>query len=392
MTSLSRPDTLFSLDMIEKFIAFDTTSRVSNLPLIEFVREYLGTLGIESVLTFDAERKKANLFATIGPRGGCGIILSGHTDIVPVDDQDWTSDPFMLTRRADKILGRGVCDMKGFLAIATAFAPEFVRRNLKTPIHLAMSFDEEVGCLGVPLLLNDLAHRGVRPSTCIVGEPSQMKVIRAHKGKIGGHVKVTGLPAHSGVAHLGVNAVEAAGEAIAFFKRIQRRLRDEGPHNAEFEAPAYTTIQCCMVNGGTAVNIVAGRCTFDFDIRFLPGENPDKYVEECKAFVRRKVEPEMQAVSQDTGFEWERVPGAAALNTSSDAAVTKLAQELSETTGSTCVGFGTEAGHFQEAGIDTIICGPGSIDQAHKPDEFITLDQVASCERFLWRLIDKITN
>lgn len=390
MQGNSGPGELFSLDMIEKFISFDTTSRNSNLPLIHFVRDYLGQLGVDSVLTYDSERRKANLFATLGPRDQPGIILSGHTDIVPVDDQEWTSDPFKLARRDGKVFGRGVCDMKGFLAIATAFSPEFLKRGLKTPLHLAMSFDEEVGCLGVPLLIEDVVRRGPLPLACIVGEPSEMKVIRAHKGKIGGHVQVTGLPAHSGIAHRGVNAVEAAGEAIAFFKRIQRRLRDEGPYNSDFEAPAYTTIQCCMVNGGTAVNIVAGHCTFDFDIRFLPGEDPEAYVDECKAFVARHVEPEMRAVSPEAGFVWEKVPGAAALNTASDAEITKLAQKLSGSNDSTCVGFGTEAGHFQEAGIPTIICGPGSIDQAHKADEFITLDQVARCERFLWRLLDEV--
>lgn len=390
MQANGRPGELFSLDMIEKFIGFDTTSRNSNLPLIHFVRDYLAGLGVDSVLTYDGDRRKANLFATLGPADRPGIVLSGHTDIVPVDDQEWTSDPFALARRDGKVFGRGVCDMKGFLAIVTAFAPEFLKRGLKTPLHLAMSFDEEVGCLGVPLLIEDVIARGPLPLACIVGEPSQMGVIRAHKGKIGGHVRVTGLPAHSGVAHQGVNAVEAAAEAIAFFKRLQRRLRDEGPHNADFEAPSYTTIQCCMVNGGTAVNIVAGHCTFDFDIRFLPGENPQDYVDACKEFVARHVEPEMKAVSPQAGFDWEKVPGAAALDTAADADITRLAQKLSGSNHSTCVGFGTEAGHFQEAGIPTIICGPGSIDQAHKADEFITLDQVARCERFLWRLLDEV--
>jgi len=390
MQGNGRPDDLFSLDMIEKFIGFDTTSRNSNLPLIHFVRDHLARLGVDSVLTYDGDKRKANLFATLGPRDRPGIVLSGHTDIVPVDDQDWRSDPFRLARRDGKLFGRGVCDMKGFLAIATAFAPQALKRGLKTPLHLAMSFDEEVGCLGVPLLIDDVVARGSLPLACIVGEPSEMKVIRAHKGKIGGHVRVTGLPAHSGVAHQGVNAVEAAAEAIAFFKRLQRRLRDEGPHNPDFEAPAYTTIQCCRVEGGTAVNIVAGHCTFDFDIRFLPGENPEDYVNACKDFVARQVEPEMKAVSPEAGFDWEKVPGAAALNNAPDAGITKLAQKLSGSDGSTCVGFGTEAGHFQEAGIATIICGPGSIDQAHKADEFITLDQVARCERFLWRLLDEV--
>jgi len=390
MTKNAHQGELFSLEMIEKFIGFDTTSRESNLPLVDFVCDYLTRLGVQSTLTFDADRRKANLFATIGPADQPGIILSGHTDIVPVHDQDWSSDPFTLTRREGKIFGRGVCDMKGFLAIATAFAPEFAKRTLKTPVHLAMSFDEEVGCLGVPLLISDLARRGLKPLACIVGEPSEMGVIRAHKGKIGGHVRVTGLPAHSGVAHQGVNAVEAAAQAIAYFKKIQRRLRDEGPYDEDFLDPKYSTIQCCMVNGGTAVNIVAGHCTFDFDIRFLPGENPDSYVEECQAFVRKHVEPEMHALSPQTGFVWEKVPGAAALNTDDDADVAVMVKELAERNASTCVGFGTEAGHFQEAGIPTVICGPGSIDQAHKADEFITLDQVARCERFMWRLIDKV--
>lgn len=392
MLDKARPGELFSLEMIDRFIGFDTTSRNSNLPLIRFVADYLTNLGVETRLTFDTAHEKANLFATFGPSDKPGIVLSGHTDIVPVDDQIWASDPFKLSRRDDKIVGRGVCDMKGFLAIATAFAPEFTKRQLKVPLHYAMSFDEEVGCLGVPLLIEDLLRQGPTPRACIVGEPSSMKVIRAHKGKIGGHVKVTGLPAHSGVAHQGVNAVEAASEAIAFFKGIQRRLRDKGPHYNDFEAPAYTTIQCCMVNGGTAVNIVAGHCTFDFDIRFLPGENPETYVNECKEFVARHIEPEMHAVSRETGFTWEKVPGAAALNTSENDEITRMAQRFSRTEGSSCVGFGTEAGHFQEAGIPTIICGPGSIDQAHKADEFITLDQVARCEQFLWRLLENVSS
>ncbi|MGI9450748.1 MAG: M20/M25/M40 family metallo-hydrolase, partial [Geminicoccaceae bacterium] len=211
-----------------------------------------------------------------------------------------------------------------------------------------------------------------------------------HKGKIGGHVTVRGLEAHSAVAQTGVNAVEAAGEAIACFKRIQRRLRDDGPHDTAFEDPNYTTLQCCMISGGTAVNIVAGRCEFDFDIRFLPGENPHDYVDECKEFVDWNVVPEMHAVSKDTGFEWEEIPGCAALNTRDDSEVAKLAKSLAVKNSSLAVGFGTEAGHFQDFGIPTIVCGPGSIDQAHKADEFITLEQVAQCEQFLWRLLERV--
>lgn len=382
---------LFSIPMIEKFISFDTISRNSNLPLIHFVRDYLADLGVESILTHDDTGQKANLFATIGPKDRPGIVLSGHTDVVPCEDQDWTSDPFTLAKLDDRVVGRGVCDMKGFLAIATAFAPIFAGRELKTPIHLAMSFDEEVGCLGVPLLLNDIKERGIAPLACIVGEPSEMGLIRAHKGKIGGHVTVTGLPAHSGVAHLGVNAVEAAGEAIAKMKQIQRRLRDEGPHNSDFEEPTYTTIQSCMVNGGTAVNIVAAQCIWDFDIRYLPGEDPMDYVNECRDYVETHIEPEMKATDPNTGFKWEFVPGCAALNTSEDDPVMELAKALSGQNSSTCVGFGTEAGHFQDAGMPTFICGPGCIDQAHKADEFLTHDQIAKCEKFLWKLVDHVS-
>lgn len=382
---------LFSIPMIEKFIGFDTISRNSNLGLVHFVRDFLRQLGIEPVLTYDKTGQKANLFATIGPNDRPGIILSGHTDVVPCEDQTWSSDPFKLTEFGDRVVGRGVCDMKGFLAIATAFAPEFARRKLAAPLHLAMSFDEEVGCLGVPLMIGEFKDRGLTPYACIVGEPSEMGLIRAHKGKIGGHITVTGRPAHSGVAHTGVNAVEAAGEAIACLKKIQRRLRDHGPYNPSFEEPRYTTVQTCMVNGGTAVNIVAAQCTFDFDIRYLPGEDPMDYVNECREFVKEHVEPEMKTVDPGTGFHWEFVPGCAALNTDEDAEVMTLARKLSGCNRSTCVGFGTEAGHFQEAGIPTFICGPGSIDQAHKENEYLTHEQIALCEKFLWKLLDELS-
>lgn len=381
---------LSSLQMIERFISFDTTSRNSNLPLIHFVRDYLRELGVESVLSHDETGAKANLFATLGPSDRPGIILSGHTDVVPVDDQDWSSDPFVLTERNSRIYGRGVTDMKGFLAIALAFAPEFLRRGLKIPIHYAMSYDEEVGCLGVHHLLADMKGRQVQPLACIVGEPSEMQVVRAHKGKIGCHVTVRGQEAHTGVAHIGVNAVEAACEAIAYLKSVARRLRDDGPHDPLFEDPPYTTIQTTMIRGGTAVNIVPGVCSFDFDIRYLPGEDPSDYVREVKAFVDDAVLPEMRAVSSAAGFSWQDVPGCAALATEEDAVVTQLAKTLAQRNNSLKVGFGTEAGYFQDANIPTIVCGPGSIDQAHKPDEFMSLAQLHACEAFMRRLADLV--
>jgi acetylornithine deacetylase len=379
---------LISLPMMERFIGFDTVSRNSNLPLIEFVRDHLLDLGFEVSLTHDDEGRKANLLATIGPREVPGIVLSGHTDVVPVNDQAWTSDPFKLTRRDDRFLGRGVVDMKGFLAIATAYAGKLADAALARPVHLAMSYDEEVGCLGVPRLVEDLARRGPRPYACIVGEPSGMELIVAHKGKIGGRVSVTGLAAHSGVAHIGINAVEAASEAVARLKQIGHRLKTQGPFNSGFEEPSYTTIQTCRIEGGTAVNIVPAHCVFDFDIRYLPGEDPRHYVHECKDYVERNVLPGMKVGLAEASFDWVEVPGCLPLNTDEDEEVVDLARILAEASTVTRVGFGTEAGYFQEAGIPTVICGPGDIGQAHKPDEFITLDQIARCENFMKRMID----
>ncbi len=377
--------------MIERFIGFDTTSRDSNLPLIHFAQDYFAELGVESVVTLDAAGRKGNLLATVGPKERAGFILSGHTDTVPVDDQIWSSNPFALNERGGKVYGRGVCDMKGFLAIATALVPTFLSKPLKSPIHIAMSYDEEVGCLGVHDLIADLRNRFPNARGCIVGEPTGMGVVRAHKGKIGGHVTVRGHEAHSSAAHLGVSAVEAAAEAVAYFKRIQRRLRDEGPFDPDFETPSYTTLQCCMMSGGTAVNTIAGHASFDFDIRHLPAVDPRSYVDECRRFVESNVEPELKRISPQCGFTWEEVPGCAALDTKDGSDIVELAKLLSGTTHTRKVGFGTEAGYFQQAGIQTVVCGPGSISEAHKPDEFIEIDQVSRCVDFLTKLSDRLS-
>jgi acetylornithine deacetylase len=280
--------------------------------------------------------------------------------------------------------------MKGFLAIAVAQAPRFLARGLKCPIHYALSYDEEVGCLGVPRLIADMKARGVTPRACIVGEPSMMAVVRSHKGKIGCHVTVAGVAAHTGVPHLGVNAIEAAAEAVACLKRIQRRHRDHGPFAADFEPPPYTTIQHGLIAGGIAVNTVPARCTFDFDIRFLPGVDPLAIVREAQDFVAANVLPEMHAVSPAAGFTWDILPGAEALDTDLDDPVIGLAKKLARTEIVRRVGFGTEAGYFQKAGIPTAICGPGNVDQAHTADEFLSLDQVARCEAFMRSLMDEV--
>ena len=376
------------VEMIERLVAFDTTSRNSNLELIEYVRGYLEDLGIESELVFDDEGGKANLFATLGPADRRGIALSGHTDVVPVDGQNWRTDPFRLERSGDRLYGRGTSDMKSFIAVCLAMLPQFLAREIETPLHLALSYDEEVGCIGVRGLIARLAERDTRPFAVLVGEPTEMQIIRAHKGKLSYRCRVRGLEAHSGMAHIGVNAVEAAAEAIAYLKGMARRFRDAGPFDDEL-TPSYTTVHTGVVHGGTQLNIVPGECWFDFEFRHLPEDDPDALLAEIKAYAEEQLLPEMHAVSADTGFHWElhsRMPG---LATAEDAEVVQLARALTGGNRTGKVSFGTEAGLFQGADMPAVVCGPGSIEQAHKPNEYIELGQVARCEAFLVKLFER---
>lgn len=371
-----------TLRLIRELIAFPTVSRDSNLELIDYVRELLRPLDADVRLTFDRDRRKANLFATLGPRGEPGMVLSGHTDVVPVDGQEWASDPFTVTERDGRLYGRGTSDMKSFIACALAVAPEFVRRGLQTPVHLAFSYDEEVGCLGVRGLLADLAQAGIRPRSCIVGEPTEMRPVIAHKGKQGYCCTVRGLAAHSAYAPYGVNAVEAAAEAVAFLKQMARRHRDRGPYDRGFDV-AYTTVHTGVIRGGTALNIVPQDCVFDFEFRNLPGDDPEALLREFETHVRTVIEPEMHAVDPRSGFTIVKMSEIPALDTGAETEITALAQELSGSSDIAKVSFGTEASQFQAAGVPTVVCGPGSIREAHKPDEFVALSQVAQCEAFL---------
>ena len=378
---------LTSTELLTTLVGFDTTSRDSNLALIDWVESYLADLGIKSDRSWDADRRKANLFATIGPDDKPGIVLSGHTDVVPVDGQDWTSDPFTLTRKDGKLIGRGASDMKGFLGVVLAKTPEFVRRQPKTPIHLAFTYDEEVGCLGVRTLLADLAKRPVRPRACVVGEPTLMKPVIGHKGKQSVRCHVHGLECHSALAHQGVNAVEAAAELVAHLKGMARRFRDQGPFDPDY-SPPYTTVHTGKIHGGTALNIVPKDCSFDFEFRYLPSEDPVALFGEVQRFAAEKLLPEMRAISAAAGFEFEELSGMAGLDMSSEAEVTRLVMQLSGANGTGKVSFGTEGGLYQEFGIPTIVCGPGSIEQAHKPDEWIEIEQLVAAERFMDRLLD----
>ncbi len=376
-------------DMVRRLVGFDTTSRSSNLSLIEFVRDYLDRHGVASELVFDETGQKANLYATIGPKGVGGIMLSGHTDVVPVDGQDWHSDPFAVLAKDGRLFGRGTADMKSFIAAILSLLPELLARELRIPIHLAFSYDEEVGCRGAPRLIAALADRPDRPRLCIVGEPTLMQPVIGHKGKRSFCCHVHGFECHSALAHQGVNAVEAAAELVAHLKAMARRKRDEGPYDPDY-APPYSTIHTGVISGGTALNIVPKDCTFDFEYRLLPGEDPEAAIRELRAFADERLLPEMRAVRPEAAIEFAELSSFPSFDTPVDAEITRLVASLTGANGTGKVSFGTEAGLYHEAGIPTVVCGPGSIEQAHKPDEFIDLDQIAQCEAFLRRLFDHV--
>jgi acetylornithine deacetylase len=378
-----------SVEMVRRLVGFDTTSRGSNLALIEFVRSYLDSHGVASELVFDETGNKANLYATLGAPGVGGIMLSGHTDVVPVDGQDWHSDPFTVLARDGKLFGRGTADMKSFIAVVLALLPQLAGRSLRMPLHLALSYDEEVGCRGVRRLIAAIAERPDRPRLCIVGEPTMMQPVTGHKGKRSFRCRVHGFECHSALAHLGVNAIEAAAELVALLKAMARRRRDAGPFDPEY-IPPYTTIQTGVIHGGTALNIVPKDCSFDFEFRLLPGEDPDAGISELRAFAENRLLPEMQVIRAEAAIEFEELSAFPGLDTADDAEITRLVAALTGANGTAKVSFGTEGGLFQQAGIPTVVCGPGSIEQAHKPDEFIDLDQIVQCERFIARVFDSV--
>ena len=377
-----------SIDLIERLIAFDTTSRNSNLALMEFVGDYLRDLGVESELVHNDEGTKANLYATLGPTDRPGIALSGHTDVVPVDGQEWSTDPFHVIHKDGRLYGRGTSDMKSFIGICLALAPEFLARDITTPLHFAFSHDEEIGCVGVRSLIDTLSRRPIKPSAVIIGEPTEMKVVRAHKGKLSYRCHVRGHEAHSSLSHIGVNAVEAAAEAVSFLKSMARRHRDQGPFDADL-VPPYTTVHTGTIRGGTALNIVPKDCSFEFEFRHLPQDDPHALLDELRHHVAEQITPEMHAACADTGFSFEAMSHIPGLSTDEDADVVQLVKALTgqNTTGK--VSFGTEAGLFQQGGMPAVVCGPGSIEQAHKPDEFIALDQIGQCEGFLRKLFER---
>ncbi len=388
-----RAEDLRSFDLIRTLVGFDTTSRDSNLALIDWIRNYLDGFGVASTLTFDDDRRKANLFATLPARDGNavtnGIVLSGHTDVVPVDGQPWDSDPFTVAVRDGRLYGRGVTDMKSFSAVGLTFVPEFVRRGLNQPIHFALSYDEEVGCIGVRRLLSDIVARGIAPAGCIIGEPTGMELVVAHKGKRSWRCRVRGHEAHSSLTPLGVNAVQIACEIVAFIAQRARTFRDGDGQDAAYDVP-YSTVHVGTIHGGTALNIVPRDCTFDFEIRHLPFDDPEAFFDEVKAFARR-YQPAMHAVNPATCIEFDLLSSMPGFDTQDGSPIAELGRTCNHSHGVAKVSFGTEASLFHLAAIPTIICGPGHIAQAHQPNEWVTIEQVAQCEAFMQRLCDRVT-
>ena len=373
-------------EMLARLVSFDTTSRDGNIPLIEFVESYLDGWDIPYFRVDYEAGKKTNLFASIGPDIAGGIVLSGHTDVVPVDGQKWESNPFELVERDARLFGRGTCDMKGFIAVALALVPKFKAANLKTPIHLALSCDEEVGCKGVRPLVAHMRDHMKKPKLVIVGEPTSMQVVNAHKSAITFSTEVTGHEAHSSLTDQGVNAIMIAGELLGEINRIREDLTARGDPTGRFN-PAYSTIHVGVIEGGTAKNIIPRKCSFQWETRLLPTADVNEVPQRFEKF-SKSLEPAMKKVASDVGIlntQTNAVPG---LAPEENSPAEHLALHLAEANGTHAVSYCAEAGLFQQIGIPAIICGPGSIEQAHKPDEYIDISEMQKCEAFMGRLLE----
>lgn len=378
-----------ALDLVKQLVAFDTTSRGSNLSLIAFVQEMLEGAGARVRLTYNGDKTKANLFASFGPEGGGGYVLSGHTDVVPVDGQEWSSDPFRPEERGGKLYGRGTADMKGFIGTALSLLDEIKAAPLKRPIHFALSYDEEVGCAGVPGLLDDLAGAGIKPALAIIGEPTEMRVVGAHKSGAVIHTNCHGREGHSSAPDKGANAVMMAGEFVAHLQTLGEELKQD--RDAHFDPP-YTTVQANMIEGGTAVNVLARDARVTWEYRALPDRDPDAIVERAQQFASDTILPKYKTRVPEARIETRihaRYPG---LVLDADSPALALAREISGANAVETVAYGTEAGLFQRAGIPAVVCGPGSIEQAHKADEFVALSELEACGKFLRRVIARATS
>lgn len=378
-----------TINRLSRLIAFDTTSRHSNLALIHDCADYLESLGLKPWLSHNADQSKANLFATIAAADGNtegGLILSGHTDVVPTDGQAWQSDPYRADIREGRLYGRGSADMKGFIAAVLAAAPAMVQAGLKRPLHIALSYDEEIGCLGAPVMIAELQKRGLTPEHCIVGEPTSMRMVVAHKGIHTFRCAVHGKAAHSSLTPQGVNAIEYAAKLIVFINELAGRLKARHDTDPDYDVP-FSTLSVNTIAGGIAGNIVPQLCEFEFDYRNLPHMSPADITAPIEAHIREVLQPQMQAVEAACRIDMHHGENVPAMPEAEAALLHDLITQLVQDSSRLKVAYATEGGQFQQAGIATVICGPGNIEQAHKADEFVELSQLARCDAFLHKLI-----
>ncbi len=385
------PKSLTARNLMDRLVAFPTVSRDSNLDLIDFVADYLDGFGVASIRVPDPTGTKAALYAHIGPEIAGGVVLSGHTDVVPVDGQAWDTDPFTVTQKGDRLYGRGTCDMKGFDALALSAVPLAMERGLKRPLQIALSYDEEVGCTGAPPMIDHMVAHGMpRADTVIVGEPSMMQVVTGHKGGLGFAVHMQGFEVHSSLMHIGVSAVMQGARLIDWCNRVnaENAAAKPSPLAADF-VPPYTTLHVGTVSGGTAHNITAKDCHFVVSFRAVPGESAAHWTARFKAEVAR-IDAEMKAIRPEAGIALSQVFDVPALRPETDGSAERLVRQITGDNAAHVVSYGTEAGQFQARGYSAVICGPGDIAQAHQPNEFISLDQFAQGEAFIARLVDHL--
>ncbi|MDQ7080414.1 MAG: acetylornithine deacetylase [Paracoccaceae bacterium] len=381
---------LTARELLEKLVSFPTVSDQSNLELVNWVADYLKSWGVESHLVFDDTGEKADLYALVGPSTEGGVVLSGHTDVVPVEGQEWGADPFTVVERDGRLFGRGTADMKGFDALALWAVQAAVRRGLKRPLMIALSYDEEVGCLGAPRMIDAMRETLPQAEAVIVGEPSMMKVVTAHKGSVGFKTHVRGFEVHSSLVHTGVSAVMTAARLVEWLRqRLEENIAaPPNPDDALFQPP-FTTLHVGVIHGGTASNITARDCEFVADIRCPPSQDPQHWLARYMEEVAR-VEAEIRAIRPEASITVTPRMANPALRPEQDGAAERLARRLTGDNGRHVVSYGTEAGQFQERGHSVVVCGPGDIAQAHQPDEFIMIEQFQAGQRFMERLVDHL--
>jgi acetylornithine deacetylase len=377
-----------TIDVLGKLVGFPTISSDSNMDCILYLQEYLTALGARCVLTSE-EEGKANLFATLGPDCDGGIILSGHTDVVPVAGQDWSSDPFIMRKEDGKLYGRGTCDMKGFIAASIVTAQDYAKRDLKRPIHFAFTYDEEIGCTGARVLVNQLVENGLKPSVCIVGEPTMMRIIDGHKGCSSFSTEFTGVEGHSSLPQQAVNALEYASRFAARLMEVRDDMPARAPKESKFDPP-YTTSSICGMHSGVAHNVIPNKALVEWEMRAVQNSDHDYLRDAMQDYIDQVLLPEMRAKSPKANIEEVYCSVGEPLEPDAHSEAVQLIRDLTGRNSTDVVSFGTEAGIFQGAGISAALCGPGSIEQAHRPDEFVTVVQLDECLNMLDRLAGKL--